>query len=215
MDLSALRPLALPGGDDHPDPYDKGQLWWNPGFIPAAECQQLLQRLQQEIAWRQDQITLFGRPVAIPRLQAWLGDPGSNYRYSGLSLEPVPWTPTCWALKQRIETALHTGFNSVLVNLYRNGNDSVGWHADAEPELGQNPVIASLSLGAERRFCVCHRKDKARQLELRLPTGSLLLMAGALQHHWLHALPKTRQPCGPRINLSFRQIVTPQTRQKA
>ncbi|HEY5716911.1 MAG TPA: alpha-ketoglutarate-dependent dioxygenase AlkB [Motiliproteus sp.] len=208
MDLKALRPLALPASDGHAPQHDEGLLWWSPEFIPAAECGALLHCLQQEIPWREDQITLFGRPVAIPRLQAWLGDPGSHYRYSGLSLEPTSWTPTCLVLKQRIEAALDTTFNSVLINLYRDGNDSVGWHADAEPELGQNPVIASLSLGAERRFCVRHRRDKRRQLELRLPSGSLLLMAGALQHHWLHALPKTRQTLGPRINLSYRQIVT-------
>jgi len=145
--------------------------------------------------------------VAIPRLQAWLGDAGCRYRYSGLTLDPHPWTPILLTLKQRTEACLQRRFNAVLANLYRDGNDSVGWHADNEPELGPNPLIASLTLGAARRFCLRHRRHKARKLELILPSGALLVMGGTLQQHWLHALPKSRTAQAPRINLSFRNIV--------
>jgi len=190
-------------------PIRDGELWLAADFLSPSDSQLTLQRLLAELAWRQDSIALFGRPLAIPRLQAWYGDAGCSYRYSGVTLQPHPWSPTLLALKTRIETLLQEPFNAVLANLYRDGNDSVGWHADNEPELGENPLIASLSLGAERRFCLRHRRHKTRTQTLRLPAGSLLVMAGTLQHHWLHALPKSRVIDQPRINLSFRSIVHP------
>lgn len=199
MDTSQLTPLPL----------EDGELWWNPDFLSTDEVGALQHALEREIPWQQDKIQMFGRPVAIPRLQAWIGDPGCRYRYSGVTLEPQPWPPTCTQLRHRIEHALGLSFNALLANLYRDGNDSVGWHADNEPELGPDPVIASLTLGAERRFCLRHRRDKSRNLTLQLPPGSLLIMAGEIQHHWLHALPKTRRPMAPRINLSFRRIISP------
>ena len=166
----------------------------------------LFQSLYTEIPWQQQVITLYGRAVASPRLSAWYGDPGAVYRYSGLRLEPLPWTPVLLEIRQVVTDLAETPFNSVLLNLYRDGQDSMGWHSDAEPELGRNPVIASVSLGAVRRFVLRHKKRKEQHIALELEPGSVLVMAGALQHHWRHALPKTRQVVGPRINLTFRLI---------
>ena len=149
---------------------------------------------------------LFGRDVPAPRLSCWIGDAGTTYTYSRVRFEPRPWPPSVAALRDAIASA--TGFlpNSVLANRYRDGRDAMGWHADAEPELGPEPVIASLSLGAPRRFVLRHRTRGLRH-ELVLAPGSLLLMAGATQAHWQHALPRAKV-AGPRINLTFRRIVT-------
>ena len=171
-----------------------------------VEHDSLFQALYTETPWQQQVITLYGRAVTSPRLSAWYGDPGAVYRYSGLRLEPLPWTPVLLQIKQRITELATTPFNSVLLNLYRDGQDSMGWHSDAEPELGRNPVIASVSLGAVRQFMLRHKKRKEPSIALELGPGSVLVMAGALQHHWRHALPKTRQLVGPRINLTFRLI---------
>ncbi len=166
----------------------------------------LFQALYTETSWQQQMITLYGRAVASPRLSAWYGDPGAIYSYSGLRLEPLPWTPVLLEIRQVVTDLAETPFNSVLLNLYRDGQDSMGWHSDAEPELGRHPVIASVSLGAVRRFVLRHKKRKEPHLALELESGSVLVMGGALQHHWRHALPKTRQAVGPRINLTFRLI---------
>ncbi|HEX7641130.1 MAG TPA: alpha-ketoglutarate-dependent dioxygenase AlkB [Burkholderiaceae bacterium] len=163
--------------------------------------------LRDEIAWRQESITLWGKPYAQPRLTAWYGDAGTNYSYSGLRLEPLPWTPCLAAIKAEIEAFCGERFNSVLANLYRNERDSVGWHSDDEPELGKQPFIASMSFGATRTFKLKHksRKDE-KPAVLELGSGSLLLMGGSTQRHWLHAVEKEREACGPRINLTFRTI---------
>ncbi|MFO1428587.1 MAG: alpha-ketoglutarate-dependent dioxygenase AlkB [Candidatus Competibacteraceae bacterium] len=171
-----------------------------------TEHDNLFQALHTETPWQQQVITLYGRAVASPRLSAWYGDPGAVYRYSGLRLEPLPWTAVLRRIKHRVADLATTPFNSALLNLYRDGQDSMGWHSDAEPELGRNPVIASVSLGAARRFVLRHKKRTAPSIALELEPGSVLIMAGALQHHWRHALPKTRQAVGPRINLTFRLI---------
>ena len=141
--------------------------------------------------------------MPIPRLTAWHGAAG--YVYSGIRLTPAAWTPPLLELKALAERLAGERFNSVLLNLYRDGRDSVSWHADNEPGLGRDPVIASLSLGAVRRFQLKHRRLDER-LALDLPHGSCLIMAGATQHHWLHQLPKTTRPVGPRINLTFRHM---------
>jgi alkylated DNA repair dioxygenase AlkB len=165
--------------------------------------------LSDEIPWQQHRITVYGRVIAAPRLSAWYGDPGAAYSYSGLKLEPLPWTPALTEIRTVSEELAGTRFNSALLNLYRDGRDSVGWHSDDESTLGRNPVIASVSLGATRRFVLRHKK-RPLQVELDLEPGSVLIMAGATQHHWRHQLPKTRQPVGPRINLTFRLIVYPE-----
>ncbi len=162
--------------------------------------------LQQGLAWRQDRIQVHGRQVNIPRLQAWYGEPHCRYTYSGLTMQPIPMPAPLMALKSIAEQITGSFFNAVLCNLYRDGQDSVGWHADNEPELGKNPVIASYSFGAERRFLIKPKKGKQPAQALKLCDNSLLVMGGEMQHHWNHQLPKTKQSVGPRINLTFRFI---------
>ena len=187
-------------------PVEQGQLELFTGLFPPQEADALFQQLTDNLQWRQEHIRIQGRILPIPRLQAWYGDPGTGYGYSGIRLEPLAWTPELTRIRERLQELTGQNFNSVLCNLYRNGQDSVSWHADNEEELGTNPVIASVSLGATRRFQLKPRRGKGDTLSLELPHNSLLLMAGALQHHWIHQVPKTRRPVGPRINLTFRQI---------
>ena len=171
--------------------------------LAADRADRLFAALQATIPWRQEIATLMGRRIPIPRLTAWHGAAG--YVYSGIRMTPAPWTPPLLELKAVAEDLAGQAFNSVLLNLYRDGRDSVSWHADNEPGLGRDPVIASLSLGAERRFQLKHRRRPER-LAIDLPHGSCLIMAGATQHHWLHQLPKTGRAVGPRINLTFRAM---------
>jgi alkylated DNA repair dioxygenase AlkB len=182
-------------------------LAWRPGFLAQAEADAAFVALARETPWRQERIAVYGREVLQPRLTAWYGDPGARYAYSGLALEPLPWTPLLADLKARVETASGARFDSLLLNLYRDGRDCVSWHSDAEPELGRNPVIASLSLGAALRFQLRSRPPlpPARR-ELALRHGDLLLMRGATQHEWAHQVPRTARPVGPRINLTFRLV---------
>jgi len=176
-------------------------------WLQVGEAQALFGKLRDQLQWEQTEIWLHGKQHPIPRLNAWYGDEGQRYTYSGRTFHPLPWTPTLYALKERIERHTGYGFNSVLANLYRDGADSVAWHADDEPELGRNPVIASLSLGGTRRFSLKPRHPKSvRPLHIDLVAGSLLLMASSTQHHWLHQIPKTVKPVEPRINLTFRLV---------
>nr|WP_043290844.1 alpha-ketoglutarate-dependent dioxygenase AlkB [Pseudoxanthomonas spadix] len=172
---------------------------------PAAEA--LNAALSQAISWETHRLRLFGRWVHAPRLSCWIGDPGAVYRYSGRTFAPQPWPHALLPLRQRLREELGVDFNSVLANLYRDGRDAMGWHSDDEPELGPEPVIASLSLGAARRFVLRRRDDHAVKQALVLEPGSLLVMRGASQRDWQHALPRTARPGGPRINLTFRRIV--------
>lgn len=173
--------------------------------FPPAQQERLFRTLLDEAAWQQHVIKIFGRSVAAPRLSAWYGDSGAHYSYSGLRLEPLSWNAPLLEIKSSVEALADTLFNSALLNLYRDGRDSVGWHSDAEPELGRNPVIASVSLGAMRRFVFQHKK-RGTGVALELESGSVLLMCGPTQHQWRHQLPKTRKPVGKRINLTFRII---------
>lgn len=182
----------------------EARLW--PAAFLAAEASDLFVELRGCIDWREEQILIFGRRVPVPRLVAWHGDPGASYQYSGTLHLPEPWTPALARIRDRITGLTGESFNAVLLNLYRDGRDGMGWHADDEPELGRNPVIASVSLGATRRFCLRHRRRRQFKHDLPLPHGSLLLMSGATQHHWVHALPKTRAAVGERINLTFRRV---------
>lgn len=183
----------------------QASLFWSPNW---ADCQASWewQELHKGLAWEQHHITLFGRQVTCPRLSAWYGDEGTSYTYSGLRLEPLPWTPLLRHLQEKLQKSLGFRFNSVLANLYRNGQDAMGWHSDDEPELGEQPVIASLSFGATRRFSLRHRHRLFPSHHLELCHGSLLLMAGTTQQHWQHQLPRTKKQVGPRINLTFRWI---------
>jgi alkylated DNA repair dioxygenase AlkB len=188
-------------------PVENGLLLYFPDLIGKPECDQLIPRLQNEISWKQETIRIFGKSYPTPRLTAWYGDEGKIYSYSGLRLSPNPWTEPLLELKVRIEAATGYQFNSVLLNWYRNGNDSMGWHADNEKELGTNPIIASLSLGAPRMFRLREIQNHKNSFGFTLENGSLLLMAGPLQHYWQHSLPRSTRLMDDRINLTFRMIV--------
>jgi alkylated DNA repair dioxygenase AlkB len=184
-----------------------GELYLLQAFYPQTIADNYLQSLLQNLAWQTEQIHIFGRWVPVPRLMAWYGDAGADYRYSGVDHQPLPWTNELQTLRSDVEAVCRQPFNSVLANLYRDGRDSMGCHADNEQELGPNPLIASLSFGETRllRF----RNNRSRAIvDIELSHGDLLIMAGELQHHWRHELPKTRQAKQARINLTFRRIVS-------
>ena len=183
-----------------------GELYLVKGFYQANDAQQLFKTLLQSLAWRQEQIFLYGRWVKVPRLMCWYGDEGACYQYSGVNHQPLPWTEALLQAKQEIELQFQCTFNSVMANLYRNGSDSMGCHADDEKELGKNPLIASLSLGEERLLKFRHQQSK-EVVDVILSDGDLLLMAGEIQHHWRHELPKTKKQKSERINLTFRKIL--------
>jgi alkylated DNA repair dioxygenase AlkB len=176
-------------------------------FDCGAPAGNVMQRLIAETPWRQDSVTVWGKTHLQPRLVAWYGDQGATYTYSKLTLEPRPWTELLADLRRRVEAASGGPFNSVLVNYYRDGNDRMGFHSDDEPELGPNPVLASLSLGEERTFVLKSRSDKSlKPVRIRLPSGSLLMMKGETQAHWQHGIDREARAAGPRINLTFRRI---------
>ncbi len=170
-----------------------------------ADAADLFRRLAAELDWKQETLTLYGRRIPQPRLSAWYGD--ATYAYSGITLEPRAWHPLLADLRDRCRAMAGTPFNSVLANYYRDGRDSMDWHSDDEATLGPNPVIASVNLGAARRFQLRRKDDKARKIEMLLGGGDVLIMAGRCQHDWQHRVPKTRRPASPRINLTFRRIV--------
>lgn len=185
-------------------PFD-GELYLIKQFYNLPESDLLFAQLQADLAWQEEAIFIYGRWVKAPRLMGWYGDSDSWYCYSGVNHQPMLWTSALQAIRKKVERQCQCSFNSVLANLYRDGNDSMGCHADDEKELGQNPVIASLSLGDERLFKLHHKKCKEK-LDIVLGHGDLLVMAGTLQHHWMHAVPKTKKLKTPRINLTFRRI---------
>lgn len=184
---------------------------YTPCFLGEAEAGDALARLWNELDWSQREITLYGRRVMQPRLVAWYGDAGAVYSYSGLTLQPLPWHPLLQDLRARTESRSGYRFNAVLANAYRDGRDSMGWHADNEKDLGPRPVLASLSLGAPRRFLLREVNrgtgKRAESFELTLENGSLLVMKAGCQQRFQHALPRTRREAGLRINLTFRWIV--------
>lgn len=195
------------------------QLTWSQLPLPEAEVimyqnvfdknegDQIFSELYGNTDWQQDTTRLYGKPVTLPRLTAWYGDQDKSYTYSKIKMEPRPWTPTLIGIKLRIESIANKQFNSVLLNFYRDGKDSIAWHSDDEPELGKNPVIASVSLGAVRRFMFKHKYKKELKFEIELNNGSLLIMKGETQHFWQHQIPKTAKKVQPRINLTFREII--------
>ena len=178
---------------------------YRPGFLAAAQADLLLEKLRADLPWQQRDIFLFARPVLQPRLTAWCSDAGVRYSYSGLQLDPAPWHRALLELRNHLQNRLGETFNSVLANAYRDGRDSMGWHADDEPELGPQPVIASISLGAQRRMLLRPRSGGASK-PLDLEHGSLVLMRARAQADWQHAIPRTRRPVGLRINLTYRMI---------
>lgn len=174
-------------------------------WLAPAECEPVFSQLKAELAWEQTVLNMYGKSIAIPRLNAWYGDRGSAYRYSGAYFAPHPWTQALLELNQRLESFTSVRFNSVLANYYRDGQDGVAWHSDDEPELGLTPTIASLSLGASRRFHLRH-KTRALRSSVELADGDLLVMSGRLQANWQHQLPKTKQCQSSRINLTYRWV---------
>lgn len=193
-------------------------LWWPNAFVAEADAW-FAQLKKSDIPWQQHTLRMFGRELNEPRLSCWMGE--FPYRYSGKTRKPAPWHPVVGDICQRVSAICEQPFNGVLLNWYRDGQDSMGWHADDEPELGINPTVASVSLGATRRFKLRHNLKpelrhklrpkadghSAEPRELLLNHGSLLVMAGEMQHHWQHALPKMAACSTPRINLTFRWLV--------
>lgn len=164
----------------------------------------LFDYFRQSLSWSKPEILVYGKKVEIPRFQAWYADDGVKYQYSGLEMQPTRWDRELLSLKKSAQELTGAGFNSVLANLYRDGNDCVGWHSDDEPELGDDPIIASISFGEERRFVLRHKMNKYKDIDLLLPNGSLLLMGKGVQMSWKHQLPRTKKPKSTRINLSYR-----------
>ena len=180
-----------------------GEYVFIPGFFNQLESDFYLKTLRETVLWKQESMSMYGKKIALPRLIAWYGNDDKPYSFSGVTLQPNPWTKEMIEIKNRIEPLAKVSFNSVLLNLYRSGRDSVSWHTDSEPELGKNPIIASVSFGATRKFQLRNIQTKEK-VELHLTPGSLLIMQGALQHHWQHQVPKTSMNVGERINLTFR-----------
>lgn len=179
-----------------------------PAAFDSELALELVNTLINEIPWHQDSIVIAGAARLVPRLQCWMGDAQSRYGYSGIRLSPEPWTESVMGIKRRLFDLTGLNFNSVLLNYYRNGNDSVAWHADDERELGIDPIIASVSLGAERDFQLCPKDSSSRAVKVRLKlrNGSLLVMGKGLQNNWLHQVPKAKNVTEPRINLTFRNV---------
>ena len=170
------------------------------------ESNQLFTDLYNNTKWKQENIKIYGKSFPIPRVTAWYRDSRKSYTYSKIAMTPEPWIPALLEIKSKIEVLSGVQFNSVLLNLYRSGSDSVAWHSDDEPELGENPVIGSVSFGGTRRFMFRHKSKKELKKEVDLTHGSFLLMKGATQHFWQHQIPKTTKEIEPRINLTFRII---------
>jgi alkylated DNA repair dioxygenase AlkB len=177
-----------------------------PELFTPTECDDFFQDLSSSVAWEQKQIDAPTGNVTLPRLVAWYADAGKSYSYSGVTVTPHDWIPLLRQIKQRVENVASLTFNSVLINQYRSQDDSVGWHSDDEPELGPDPVIASVSFGAVRPFEFKHKDNPDQRLSIDLTLGSLLLMRGTTQRFWKHRIPRIKTPCGPRINLTFRNI---------
>jgi alkylated DNA repair dioxygenase AlkB len=182
------------------------EVTYYPNFFSITEANVLFKQLKEEIPWQQDEITVYGKTHLQPRLTALYGNEGKSYHYSNIVMQPHKWNPLLMYIKNTIEQVCSSHFTTVLLNFYRNGKDSNGWHADNEKELGQNPVIASISFGATRSFHLQHNTMKEQKLKIELEHGSLLLMSGTTQHHWKHQIPKTSRPVGERINLTFRVL---------
>ncbi len=168
----------------------------------------LLRQLIEETPWRSEHVTVWGKTYLQPRMVAWYGGNALSYSYSGIVLKALPWTPALLAIREKVDALCGVSFNSTLLNYYRDHRDSMGFHSDDEPELGPTPIIASVTFGETRPFVLKHKRRKdVKDIRLLLPSASLLLMRGATQANWRHGLPKLTQPCGPRVNLTFRQIL--------
>ncbi len=186
---------------------EDGEAYFYPGFFNMDEADTCLKELREKICWKQEPIKIFGREIMQPRLTAFYGDADKNYSYSGISMQPNNWNETLLLIKKKIENVAGVQFNAALLNQYRTGQDSMGWHRDNEKELGPNPVIGSVSFGASRKFQLRNYSNKKLKQTIILSHGSLLLMKGSTQHFWEHQVPKTAIDTGVRINITFRVIV--------
>lgn len=187
---------------------ERGSTVYIPSFLEPGQSQDLYEILKNQVTWKHESIKMFGRSVLQPRWTALYGDPEVSYTYSGITMKPLPWLTSLSELRHSIEELLGEKFTHVLLNYYRDGQDSMGWHRDNESSLGQNPTIASISLGASREFQMRSIHDKGEKLTVVLESGSLLVMGGESQHHWEHQLPKRKKIEGGRINLTFRKILS-------
>lgn len=176
-------------------------------FWGKAQSDEIFEKLYKQTPWQEERIFIYGQEKTLPRLTAWYGDQGAIYTYSKIKMSPYPWTPLLESIRNQVEAFCKEQFNSVLLNLYRHGGDSISWHSDDEYELGNNPPIASVSFGGSRCFKMKHKCDSSLKLDIQLSHGSLLLMKGETQHFWQHHVPKTRKKIDPRINLTFRKIL--------
>ena len=187
----------------------QGEVFYYPHFFTLTESDHYFNALQQEIQWKQEPIKIFGKDMMQPRLTAWYGDADKPYSYSGITMQPLPWTNTLQQIKTAIEKLAGVRFTNALLNYYRDGKDSMGWHRDNEKELGINPVIGSVSFGAARVFRLRYYDKKELVRSIELTHGSFLLMRGETQHYWEHQIPKTNSMIGGRINLTFRELKSP------
>ena len=183
-----------------------GEVLIYPALFSKEESDHYLEVLRREIAWKQEPIKILGKEIMQPRLTAWYGDVDKSYTYSGITMQPIAWTASLKEIKEKIERIAGLQFTSALLNLYRTGNDSMGWHRDNEKELGINPIIGSVSFGATRNFQFRKYSDKSNKINLELSHGSFLLMRGSTNHHWEHRVPKISEPVNERINITFRII---------
>jgi alkylated DNA repair dioxygenase AlkB len=186
---------------------EKGEVYYYPSFFNSPQSDDFFGKLVNEIQWKQEPIWMFGKKVMQPRLTALYGNPSVPYGYSGIKMQPFPWTDFLSQIKEAIEQVADTDFTHVLLNYYRDGKDSMGWHRDNEAELGKNPIIGSVSFGYPRRFQFRLYEEKCKKKEVLLEHGSFLLMSGATQHYWEHQIPKSQKVQGARINLTFRKIL--------
>jgi alkylated DNA repair dioxygenase AlkB len=182
------------------------ELLYHPAFYQKAESDRIFKALLETIEWKQDKIMMYGKELPLPRLSAWYGDNNKPYTYSGITLNPLPWTDELLQIKEKIEAEAKVKFSSVLLNRYRDGQDYVGWHTDAEKELGKNPIIGSVNFGATRKFQLRRIDDHKEKFEVELKHGTFLMMGGSTQHFWQHQVPKTALKIGERLNLTFRVI---------
>jgi alkylated DNA repair dioxygenase AlkB len=203
--MNQLSLFSTPNKNFEPIKIENGEYIFVSDLFTKQEADFYLEIFSKSIDWKQEEMQLYGRVVKFPRLTAWYGETDKVYSFSGITLQPNEWTKELLEIKEKIELKCSKAFNSVLLNLYRDGNDSISWHTDAEKELGRNPVIVSVNFGAERTFQLRHMETKER-ISIPLTHGSLLIMQGELQHYWQHQIPKTKVFKTPRINLTFRVI---------
>ena len=198
--------------DDHPNllPHNGAVYYYGP-VMDGPVADYYLERLKTSVDWKNDELTIQGKRIVTARKVAWVGDAQFSYRYSGTTKTATPWTPELLALKERIEAKLNVEFNSCLLNLYHHGGEGMSWHSDDESALGTHTTIASLSLGAQRKFCFRH-KVSAEVRSLNLEHGSLLVMQGETQHFWQHSLPKMLRVQEARMNLTFRTFKAQEAR---